>query len=129
MPTVAELDEWTASQPESRLVEIRDTALTFFADAAAALMQPQIEAAKAQAIDGSILAEVQRLNADLTAKVTAATSFAGTWKQGLFLGVAASFAFTALVVAGGFIFDRDPSPFAWFKPNTAAVVPAPSSRP
>lgn len=129
VPTAAEADEWTASQPENRLVEIRDTALTFFADAAAALMQPQIDAAKVQAIDGSILAEVQRLNAELAAKVTAATSFAGTWKQGLFLGVAASFAFSALVVAGGFIFDRDPSPFAWFKPRPAVVAPAPGSRP
>ncbi len=115
-PDPEEADEWTASQPESRLIEIRDTAITFFADAATAFM------AKAAAVNASIMSEVQRLNQDLTTKVEQATSFSGTWKQGLFLGVAASFAFTALVIAGGFIFDRDPSPFGWFKPRPPAVT-------
>lgn len=123
-PTAVEADEWTASQPEGRLIEIRDTALTFFADAATAYMQPQIEAAKAEAVRRSILADVQRLNADVAAKVDRATSLRGTWKSGLFLGVAASFLFTALVIAGGFIFDRDPSPFAWFKPRPPAASPS-----
>lgn len=128
-PNPEEADEWTASLPESRLTEIRDTAVTFFADAATAFMLPQIEEAKATAVNASILAEVQRLNQDLSTKVEHATSFGGTWRQGLFLGIAASFAFTALVIAGGFIFDRDPSPFGWFKPRPAAVSPAPGSPP
>ncbi|MFK4047513.1 hypothetical protein [Roseomonas mucosa] len=131
--TAEDIEEWTASQPETRLIEIRDTALTFFADAATTYMQPHLEAAKETAVKGSILSEGKRLNTELTAKVDTAmaaldrkvenaTSFSGTWKQNMFLGVAASFAFTVLVILGGFIFDRDPSPFAWFKARAPAVA-------
>ena len=128
-PAEEQANEWTASLPASRLNEIRATAVAFFTDAATAYSLPQIEAARDEAVSSSILAEVKRLNLDLAGKVEHATSFGGTWKQGLFLGVAASFAFAALVIAGGFIFDRDPSPFGWFKPKPVSVAPPSSAAP
>lgn len=114
-PTQAEADEWTANLPESRLAEIRDTAVAFFADAATAYMQPQVEAAKSQAVDASILAEVRRLNADLAAQVERATSLRRTWLPNILAGVVASFVFALVVLAGAAIYRGDPSIFALFK--------------
>ena len=122
-PTPDEADEWTASLPDSRLNEIRDTAVAFFADAATVYMQPQVEAAKGEAVEASVLAEVRRLNTDLAAKVERATSLRATWLPNLMIGIVASVMFTLFVMVGAAIYERDPSPFALFKPSPPPAAP------
>lgn len=107
-PGLAEVERWITELPPSRFSEIRDTAIAFFEEAATAYMQGMIEEERARAVDGSILAEVRRLNQDLARKVERATSFWGTFWGNLVVGIAASLGFTVLVILGGLIFEKDP---------------------
>lgn len=122
-PTAEEADEWTASLPESRLSEIRDTAVTFFADAATAYMLPQLEEARANAARDAVLLKVEAV----AARVERATSLRATWLPSLLTGVVASVVFTLLVLVGAAIYRGDPSVFALFK--DAPVAPPPPARP
>jgi hypothetical protein len=116
-----EADEWTADLPESRLIEIRDTAVTFFADAATAYMLPQIEEARASALRDALVARMEIVEA----RVERATSFRATWLPNLFIGVVASFLFALIVLGGAAIYRGDPSIFALFKdPPPAPAQPA-----
>jgi hypothetical protein len=103
-PSPAETDEWIASLPDRRLAEIQNAVLTFFEAAARQLMRGHIEAAKAEAIDGSILREVRRLNQDISAKVARATSPRTALPIGIAGGVIASLVFTVLVMVAAAIY-------------------------
>lgn len=122
-PTVAEMDEWIASQPPSRLTEIREAAATTFELAALAYLNARIEAEKERAVRDSILGQVE----GMAKRVEVATSFKATWLPNLFIGIVASFLFALLVLGGAAIYREDPSIFALFKPSPAP--PAQSSRP
>jgi hypothetical protein len=130
-PTEPEVERWIAELPPSRFSEIRDTAIAFFEEAATAYMQSVIEEERAKAVGESILAEVRRLNQDLAGKVVRATSFWGTVWGNLLIGIAASFGFTVLVILGGLIFEKDPSPFAITKHllNEPGAVDHPPAKP
>ena len=60
---------------------------------------------------------MRRLNTDLAAKVERATSLRATWLPNLMIGIVASVMFTLFVMVGAAIYERDPSPFALFKPS------------
>jgi hypothetical protein len=125
-PSPGETDEWIANLPESRLTEIRDSAQAVFEDAAREFMEEQIEVAKAEAIDGSILREVRRLNQELSAKVARATSPRAALPVGIAGGVIASLVFTILVMVAAAIYERDPSPFAVIKSLESRPAALPS---
>lgn len=122
-PMPEEADEWTASLPTSRLAEIRDTAVAFFADAAAGYMLPQIEDARTAAARDALVVKVDAI----AARVERATSFRATWLPNLFIGVVASVVFTLVVLVGAAIYRGDPSIFALFKEPAPAT--ATSARP
>jgi len=103
-PTAQQENDWINQLPKSRLDEIRTEAYRFFDYAAKRYMKEEIEEAKEEAINSSILDEVKR-----------ATSFWSTFFPNLFIGVVASLAFSFLVIACGYIFNDDPSPIGFFK--------------
>lgn len=129
LPDPAEVDEWIASLPPSRFVEIRNAAAETFDLAANAYMASRIEAEKEQAVRTSILDSVKGIQ-ELVAvnnrevlgeartirdRVEKATSFRGTWVPNTFTGVIASFLFAAIVLIMAAIYRGDPSLFALFK--------------
>lgn len=125
-PTTEEMDEWIASQPPSRLDEIREAAETTFELAAEAYMAKRIEEEKERAVRDSILGQVE----GMARRVEVATSFRATWLPNLFIGVVASFVFAAIITLGAAIYTRDASLFAMFKaiggdPATTAPPPRP----
>jgi hypothetical protein len=103
-PDESELDRWIADLPESRLVEIRSTAAAFFEEAAQRFMQPEIEQQLRAARESGVIDVVRR-----------ATSFRSTFLPNLVVGVVASVMFSVLIILAAVIFERDPSPFAFFK--------------
>jgi len=141
-PTPEEVDEWIASLPPSRFVEIREAAAETFDLAANAYMASKIAAEKEQAVRASILDAVNgmRISVDANnrevlgemrvarAAVQTLTSFRGTWLPNIFTGVIASFVFAVIVIVMAAIYHRDPSIFALFKgPNEAPAAPAPAT--
>lgn len=129
-PSPQQIEDWIAALTESRFNELRLTSFAFFEEAADSYMQEQIEAAKGEAVDQSILGEVRRLNQELSAKVEAVTSTGTAWKIGIGAGVLASLLFTLLVSLGNWIFTSDPSPFALMKTLTNhGAAPAPTPAP
>ncbi|MBI0436035.1 hypothetical protein [Roseomonas sp. KE0001] len=134
LPTPAEVDEWIANQPMSRFEEFRAGAEDTFDLAATAYMQDEIEKARDEGVRSALLAEVQRLNLELTATVTAATSTKTAFRVGIFSGLAATVIFTLLVLFGAWVFDKDPSPIAVTKgiigqPSPPASAPSPPTGP
>lgn len=129
LPTPDEVDEWITSQPMSRFDDWRDGANDTFGLAATAYMQDEIEKARNEGTQSALLAEVRRLNSDLTTTVTAATSTRVTFRVGVFSGLAASVAFTLIVMFGAWVFDKDPSPFAVMKGIVGQSSPPPVTPP
>lgn len=123
-PTAEEMDEWIASQPPSRLDEIRDAAETTFELAAQAYAAKRIEEEKERAVRDSILGQVEAM----ARRVETATSFKATWLPNLFIGVVASFVFAFLVLGAAVIYRDDPSLFTIFKGSPAAPA-QPGTRP
>ena len=119
-PTAEEIDEWIASQPPSRLDEIREAAEITFELAAQAYLANRIEEEKERAVRDSILGQVQ----GMATRVETATSFRATWLPNLFIGVVASFVFAAIVTFGAAIYTRDASLFALFKAFGTASSPS-----
>ena len=140
LPSPEEVDEWIASLPPSRFIEIREAAAETFDLAATAYMASRIEAEKEQAVRASILDTVRGIqevvaanNREVIAEarvirtvVERATSFRGTFVPNTITGVIASFAFALIVLAMAVIFHDDPSIFALFKSSSdSPAVTAP----
>lgn len=126
-PTAEAIDRWIAELPNSRLEGILEDATDLFDLAARAYMQAELEAAVENARDEAVVREVTASNATVLARVERVTSFKSTLWPNLFIGVGASFVFSVVVIVGGLIFNRDPSPFAWFRdtpPPPATTAPA-----
>ncbi len=132
-PTLQQVEDWIAALPDSRFNELRLTSFAFFEEAAEAYMLDQIEAAKGEAVNESILNEVQRLNRDLSSKVETAISPWTAWKIGIGSGLLGSFLFVVIVAVSNWLFTSDPSPFALLKAlvnhGPSASVPAPGAPP
>jgi hypothetical protein len=121
-PTEHEVATWIADLPNPRLADILNSAIDTFNNAAERYLKTRTEEERAKAVDSSILGRV-----DIMAqRVERATSFRATFLPNLFTGVVASFAFALLIILASLIFNKDPSPFAFFKnPAPAASGPAP----
>jgi hypothetical protein len=124
-PTAIEVEHWIRDQSDHRLDEIQKTAVAYFDEAATAYMADQIEAERQAAVDQSILSEVGLIRA----RVEKATSFKSTFWPNVVVGVVASFAFALLIILASLVFNKDPSPFAFFKTEPAASPPASSGKP
>lgn len=128
-PTPDEVDEWIASLPASRFLEIRNAAAETFDLAANAYMASRMEAEKEQAVRASILDSVKGIQTLVAAdnrevliearairnRVEKATSFRGTWLPNTFTGVIGSFLFAVIVLVMAAVYRGDPSIFALFK--------------
>ena len=126
-PNSAEIDRWIEELPNSRLEGILEDAVDLFDLAARAYMAEALDAADAKARDDMIVREVTASNATVLALVEKATSFKSTLWPNLFIGVGASFVFSLVIILAGLIFNRDPSPFGWFReeqPVPAVTAPA-----
>jgi hypothetical protein len=106
-PTEAEIARWIHEIPNSRYLELHNSAANTFRDAAEEYMKPRIEEERAKAVDSSILNRVETM----AGRVERATSFRATWFPNLCVAVIASFAFAAIIILSHFIFDTDPSLF------------------
>ncbi len=125
-PTAIEVERWIRDQSDARLDEIQKGAVAWFAEAANAYMTDQIEAERQQAVAQSILSEVNAIRT----RVEDVTSFRATFWLNLFVGVVASFVFAFIIIGASLIFNKDPSPFSFFKkPEPVATVPAPPAKP
>jgi len=125
-PSSAEIDRWIAELPDSRLQGILEDAVDLFDLAARAYMAEALDAADAKARDDAIVREVTANNAAVLALVEKVTGFKSTLWPNLFIGVGASFVFSLVIILAGLIFNRDPSPFGWFReaqPAPAAMAP------
>jgi hypothetical protein len=103
-PDLEEENTWIADLPESRFDEFTTGAFEFFEVAARAYMATEIEEERKDAINTSILAQIEK-----------ATSFGTTFFPNLVIGLSASLLFAVLLIILGSIFNKDPSPIALFK--------------
>jgi hypothetical protein len=114
-PSPAEIDSWISQLPNSRLDEIQEWAVDYFAGAARAFTAEETKREVERGINASILTEVRTHNQSVLGTVTSATSFKSTWWQQLLVGIIASFVFAVLIILASAIFARDPSPLALYK--------------
>jgi hypothetical protein len=119
-PSAAEVDRWIVELPTSRLEGFLEDAIDHFDLAARAYMAEDLADVAEAARDNAVVREVTASNAALLAQVQKVTSFKSTLWPNLFLGVGASFVFSLVIILAGMIFNRDPSPFAWFHSAPAA---------
>jgi len=103
-PTQAEENQWISELPDSRLDEIRDVAYLAFEAAADGYLRERIEQERKTAVEQSILTEIRQF-----------TSFWRNFGPNLLIGIAASVAFSLLLIVMASIFADDPSPIALYK--------------
>ena len=102
--TTAEVTEWIASLPNSALDDYHDGAIRTFQAAAEDYLKSRVAEERAQAVQASILDQVQR-----------ATSF---WRTVL-AGVVSTGFFTLIVIGGVVVYKLDPSVFGLIKSVSA----------
>ena len=98
-PTDEEINTWIAQIPDARLNRIRDDALESFGLAARAFLEPEIVRQRKEAVDQSVLAEIQRFTSGFRA-----------FGFNVAAGIVAAFLFALLALAFYYIVTTDPSP-------------------
>jgi len=102
-PTGEQVDQWISELPYSRLDEIQHNALEFFEQTLSDYVLPAradgYQAGKQDAI---------------VSRVTEATSFWKNLPGNIAVGVVSSFAFAVILILASIVFNKDPSPIAFY---------------
>jgi hypothetical protein len=112
-PTAEQVDQWISELPDSRLDEIQRTAIDFFEQTIA---------------DYVLLARADGYHAGkddaIVSRVTEATSFWKNLPGNIAVGVVSSFAFAVILILAAVVFNKDPSPIAFYEKLTTTAPAA-----
>jgi hypothetical protein len=112
-PTGEQVNQWISELPDSRLDEIQQTALEFFRRTVAIyISDARAEAYQAGKQDA------------IVSRVTEATSFWKNLPGNIAVGVVSSFAFAVILILAAVVFNKDPSPIAFYEKLTTTAPAA-----
>lgn len=114
-PPQADVENWVAGIPESKLDSLVVQATDLFERAAEAYLAPKIAHAAQRAAKKAVSKEVRKSNRSVLERVERATSYWRNFLGNVFIGLIASIIFVLVVAGGAWIFNADPSPFAALK--------------
>jgi len=115
-----EIERWIKDLSDAYLNDILNSAIDYWDDAARNYMADQIAVERQQAVDQSISSKVEAIRS----RIEEITTFRSMFWPHTGFAVIGSFFFAILIILAGWIFNKDPSPFAFFKqPEPAATAP------
>ncbi len=106
--TPEDVDRWIAELPDSRLDEIQENAFAFFRKTVATYIEEAEVRAYQRGQQDAIVQQVER-----------ATSFWRNLPGNIAVGIVSSFAFALLLIAASLVFNKDPSPIAFYQKLTS----------
>jgi len=112
-PTGEQVDQWISELPNSRLDEMQRSAFEFFQRTIAKyVLEARAEAYQAGKQDA------------IVSRVTEATSFWKNLPGNIAVGVVSSFAFAVILILASIVFNKDPSPIAFYEKLSPAAPTA-----
>jgi hypothetical protein len=126
LPTEVEVSQWVAALPNSRLDEIRDSAVSQFQVAAEEFVRPRIEEARVRALESVVFSRVDAA----AQRVERATSFWRNVLPNILVTTISSFVLAVFLIVAAVVYQRDPTVLGMFRGAPAQTQPgtAPTAR-